>query len=67
MCIFSATHSLVQRSRTLVKGVKVCLMQVIVRRGEPIPEGTGPIIVATRNDDLESVITSTPTERQSGV
>jgi len=42
------------------------VMQVLVRRGEPIPERSGPIIVATRNDDLDAVIEATPSGRRSG-
>jgi ketopantoate reductase len=37
----------------------------VVRRGEPLPEGTGPIYVCTRNDDLEGVIASTPEDRRA--
>ena len=37
---------------------------VIVRRGEAIPEGEGPIYVCTRNDALENVIKAVPESRQ---
>ncbi|KAK9839627.1 hypothetical protein WJX81_001602 [Elliptochloris bilobata] len=37
---------------------------VVVRRGEAISSGSGPIIVATRNDDLDSVIEATPRKRR---
>lgn len=44
----------------------VALLQVLVRRGEPIPEGTGPIVICTRNDDLEDIVANTPVDRRSG-
>jgi len=38
---------------------------VIVRRGEPIPEdGSGPIYVTVRNDDLKGVIDACPASRR---
>ena len=37
---------------------------VIVRRGEAIPDTEGPIYVCTRNDALESVIAAVPESRQ---
>jgi hypothetical protein len=46
----------------------VHLLQVIVRRGEPIPaEPSGPIIVCTRNDDLPGVVEATPPSRRPGL
>lgn len=36
---------------------------VIVRRGERVPKGEGPIVVCTRNDDLRAVLLATPEER----
>lgn len=37
---------------------------VLIRRGEKIPEGgSGPIIICTRNDDLQGVLDSTPKSR----
>lgn len=42
-------------------------LQVVIRRGEPIPaEPDGPIIVCTRNDDLQGVVDATPPSRRSG-
>ncbi|CAA0811214.1 Unknown protein [Striga hermonthica] len=39
---------------------------VLVRRGEPVPpDFTGPILVCTRNDDLDAVLDSTPKSRWS--
>jgi len=32
----------------------------LVRRGEPIPEGDPPVVVCTRNDDVDGVIAATP-------
>ena len=37
----------------------------LVRRGESIPEGTGPIYVCTRNDDLPGVLAATPAARRA--
>ncbi|XP_030546901.2 uncharacterized protein LOC115752721 [Rhodamnia argentea] len=37
---------------------------VLVRRGEPVPSDfEGPILVCTRNDDLEAVLDTTPSSR----
>ena len=36
----------------------------VVRRGQSIPQGQGPIYVCTRNDDLEGVIAATPPQRR---
>ncbi|MED6216150.1 hypothetical protein PIB30_004631 [Stylosanthes scabra] len=37
---------------------------ILVRRGEPVPfDFQGPILVCTRNDDLEAVLQSTPPSR----
>lgn len=37
---------------------------VLVRRGEPVPSDfEGPILVCTRNDDLEAVLDATPSSR----
>jgi hypothetical protein len=41
-------------------------MQVVITRGEPVQGPPGPIIVTTRNDDLEAVVNATPAERRSG-
>lgn len=39
---------------------------VLVRRGEPVPlDFAGPVLVCTRNDDLEAVLQSTPQSRWS--
>jgi ketopantoate reductase len=38
---------------------------LVIRRGEPVPNGDGPIIVCTRNDDLEAVLHQTPKSRHS--
>lgn len=40
---------------------------VLVKRGEPVPaDFEGPILVCTRNDDLEAVLEATPRNRWSG-
>lgn len=40
---------------------------VLVKRGEPVPgDFEGPILVCTRNDDLEAVLEATPRSRWSG-
>ena len=40
----------------------------VVRRGEPVSRGLaqGPIVVCTRNDDLQAVVDATPPERRKG-
>lgn len=41
--------------------------QDIIRRGETIVEDDGgPIIVCTRNDDLDGVLEATPPQRRKG-
>lgn len=37
-----------------------------MKRGEPVVGPEGPIIVCTRNDDLQAVVDSTPPERRKG-
>ena len=37
----------------------------MVRRGDPIPEVAGPIIVCTRNDSLDGIVDSVPADRRS--
>lgn len=45
-----------------------CCAQVIVKRGEPIPEGSeGPIVICTRNDSLAEIVSNTPEDRREGV
>ena len=40
---------------------------VLVKRGESVPiDFPGPVLVCTRNDDLEAVLESTPKSRWSG-
>lgn len=40
---------------------------VLVGRGQPVPgDFDGPILVCTRNDDLEAVLESTPASRWNG-
>lgn len=40
----------------------------LVKRGESVPvDIKGPILVCTRNDDLEAVLDSTPKSRWSGM
>lgn len=40
---------------------------LLVRRGEPVPvDFEGPILVCTRNDDLEAVLEATPRSRWTG-
>lgn len=41
---------------------------VLVKRGESVPvDFVGPILVCTRNDDLEAVLEATPKSRWSGM
>ena len=43
-------------------------LQVVIGRGEKIPESpAGPVIVCTRNDDLNGVVESTPSGRRKGL
>ena len=43
------------------------LSQVLVGRGEKIPETpAGPVLVCTRNDDLDGVVEATPAHRRGG-
>jgi hypothetical protein len=39
---------------------------VLVRRGEAVSGPAGPIVVCTRNDDLQAVVDATPPERRQG-
>lgn len=39
---------------------------VLVRRGEAVSGPPGPIVVCTRNDDLQAVVDATPAERRQG-
>jgi len=40
---------------------------LVVKRGDSIPvDFEGPILVCTRNDDLDSVLKTTPLERWKG-
>lgn len=42
-------------------------IQVLVRRGERVPaDAPAPIVVATRNDDLDAVLEAVPSSRHSG-
>lgn len=42
---------------------------VLVGRGEKVPDGApaGPILVCTRNDDLDGVLEATPKSRWRGM
>lgn len=41
--------------------------QVLLGRGEAVPQSpAGPVIVCTRNDDLDAVVEATPSERRKG-
>ncbi len=37
-----------------------------MKRGEGVHEPEGPILVCTRNDDLQSIVDATPAERKKG-
>lgn len=37
----------------------------LVRRGQPIPDQPGPVVVCTRNDDLQGVIDACPAARRA--
>lgn len=38
----------------------------VVRRGEAVEGPPGPIVVCTRNDDLQAVLDATPADRRKG-
>lgn len=41
---------------------------LLVKRGEPVPlDFKGPVLVCTRNDDLEAVLDATPRSRWDGM
>ena len=43
------------------------MLQVLMGRGEKVPESpAGPVVVCTRNDDLDAVVEATPTGRRKG-
>ena len=46
-----------------------CLLriQALIRRGQLVEGPEGPIVVCTRNDDLEGVVNATPEVRRKGV
>ena len=37
-----------------------------MKRGEPVHGPAGPIIVCTRNDDLQAIVDATPVDRRKG-
>ena len=39
-------------------------LDVVIRRGEAVTGPSGPIVVCTRNDDLDGVVEATPEERR---
>jgi hypothetical protein len=39
-------------------------VQVVIRRNEPITGPAGPIVVCTRNDDLQSIVEATAADRR---
>ena len=39
-------------------------VQVVLKRGDAIPPGSGPLIIATRNDALAGIAEATPAERR---
>lgn len=41
-------------------------IQKFVKRGEEVNGPAGPIIVCTRNNDLQGVLDSTPEDRRNG-
>lgn len=45
---------------------QLCTVQKIIERGQPVDGPPGPIIVCTRNDDLQGVLDSTPKDRREG-
>lgn len=41
-------------------------VQKVVERGQPVDGPSGPIVVCTRNNDLQGVLDSTPKDRREG-
>ncbi len=39
-------------------------LQVLIRRNEPVTGPAGPIVVCTRNDDLQAIVEATPAARR---
>lgn len=55
-----------RRSKDL-SACSLMVSQILVGKGESIPEGPqGPIVVCTRNDALDDVVASTPPNRRRG-
>lgn len=65
---------LAQAKRWLIDDQVICLceasvadpLQAVIRRGEKVEGPPGPIVVTTRNDDLQAVIDATPSDRREG-
>ena len=56
--------------QTLIVAIKqraVDARQIVIKRGENVTGGEGPIIVCTRNDDLQAVVDVTPENRRPGM
>ena len=45
----------------------VAVLQKIIERGQAVEGPPGPIIVCTRNNDLQGVLDSTPEDRREGI
>ena len=60
------THACCLRAEHSAHAV-YALLQTIIKRGEKIGTAEGPIVVCTRNDDLQAVLEATPQDRQEGV
>ena len=41
-------------------------MQKVIARGQPVEGPPGPIVVCTRNNDLQGVLDSAPEDRRAG-
>ena len=65
-CPYNVSSGLSQRPAVSIDCPKlVYSLQVLIGRGEKIPESpAGPVIVCTRNDDLNGVVESTPSGTQ---
>ena len=37
---------------------------MVLKRGDELPPGSGPIIIATRNDALAGIVEATPADRR---
>ena len=59
-------HPVCASTHTLVRCNTFARLQKVIGRGEPVEGPAGPIVVCTRNNDLQGVLDSTPEDRREG-